>query len=396
VFVTVTVKSLAFAEGVIARSVPISSGDEHVLVDGAPGAFLLDAVQFASRLTSGNGSSREVSLFLLRVDLLTCVATSRATDAPAFGPYRVADRASFHDAITSREITIGPENVLVPVQAEGAVLGLLMLAGDRIPHDDERDVWLGLAGLMGFGISQAATVDELQEEAERSRGLERLKGEFLNIAAHELRSPLGIIRGYASMLSEGMLPEGDRGTALARIAEKAEEMARLISDMLETARLETLGLELELEPVDLVRVMDAAIEEMRPLLGDNHRFALAERRDAIAVVADQKRLTTMVGNLIDNAIKYSPAGGDIEVDCDHDGTMARVTVRDHGIGINAEQAHMLFTRFGRLVIPETSHIRGTGLGLYVARETARLHGGDVQVSSTIGGGSTFTVVLPLA
>ena len=104
---------------------------------------------------------------------------------------------------------------------------------------------MGSRGLIGHGISQAVAAVDLQQEAERSRGLERLKGEFLNIAAHELRSPLGIIRGYASMLSEGMLPEADRGTALARIAEKAEEMARLISDMLETARLETLGVELD-------------------------------------------------------------------------------------------------------------------------------------------------------
>jgi signal transduction histidine kinase len=114
------------------------------------------------------------------------------------------------------------------------------------------------------------------------------------------------------------------------------------------------------------------------------------------VVADRKRLTTMLTNLLDNAIKYSPAGGDIDVDCEHDDRVARVLIRDHGIGINAEQAHMLFTRFGRLVTPETSHIRGTGLGLYLARETARLHGGDIQVDSTPGGGSTFTVVLPLA
>ena len=121
-----------------------------------------------------------------------------------------------------------------------------------------------------------------------------------------------------------------------------------------------------------------AVGEMRPLLGSKHRFAVAEHPDSIAVVADQKRLTTMLTNLIDNAIKYSPGGGEIEVACEHDGRVARVKVRDHGIGINAEQAHLLFTRFGRLVTPETSHIRGTGLGLYLARETARLHGGDIH------------------
>ena len=114
------------------------------------------------------------------------------------------------------------------------------------------------------------------------------------------------------------------------------------------------------------------------------------------MVADKRRLTTMLTNLIDNAIKYSPAGGEIEIACDHDEREATVLVRDHGIGINAEQAHLLFTRFGRLVTPETSHIRGTGLGLYLARETARLHGGDITVTPTPGGGSTFTVTLPIA
>ncbi len=295
-----------------------------------------------------------------------------------------ADDPAFGDAIRTGEIREGLDAVLVPVRSDGNIVGLLMIAGAPRPSEDERDAYLNLAGIIAFGIRHAATVDELQQEAERSRGLERLKGEFLNIAAHELRSPLGIIRGYASMLGEGMVPEPDRATAVARIAEKAEEMARLISGMLETARLETLGLELELEPVDLVEVVEAALAEMRPLLGVNHRFAPVKRREAIVVVADRMRLTTLLTNLIDNAIKYSPAGGAIEVDCEHDDHAARVVVRDHGIGINEEQAHMLFTRFGRLVTPETSHIRGTGLGLYLARETARLHGGDIHAELDAG------------
>jgi signal transduction histidine kinase len=365
-------------------------------MDGGSGSFLREAVQFASSIASRGDAQNEVSLLLISGDVLTCVATSRMPEGSAPGPWRVAGQPSFRDAVSSGEITIGPEGVVVPVRSGGAVVGLLTLAGEHSLDDDERQAWLRFAGLVAFGISQAATIDDLQQEAERSRGLERLKGEFLNIAAHELRSPLGIIRGYASMLKEGTLPDADRGAAIARIVQKAEEMARLISDMLETARLETLGLELDFEPVDLVRVVQAAIDEMRPLLGVNHRFAVVEHQDAIAVFADQKRLTTMLTNLIDNAIKYSPDGGEIEVRCQHAGSVATIVVRDHGIGINAEQAHLLFTRFGRLVTPETSHIRGTGLGLYLARETARLHGGDIQVAATPGGGTTFTVVLPLA
>ncbi len=370
--------------------------DEHALIDSPPRQFLLEAVELASLLTPGTGSARSVRLLVLRDGLLTCVATSGITEASAPGQYRVADRPSFEQAITSGEIINDSTDIVIPVHADDSVVGLLLRSGADGIGAEEKRTWLRLAALMGFGINQARTVEGLQQEAERSRGLERLKGEFLNIAAHELRSPLGIIRGYASMLSEGTLPDADRGTAIALIAQKAEEMARLISEMLETARLETIGLELELEPVDLVSIVEAALEQMRPLLGANHRFAAVDRPEAIAVVADRKRLTTLLTNLIDNAIKYSPAGGDIEVDCEHDDRVARVVVRDHGVGINEEQAHMLFTRFGRLVTPETSHIRGTGLGLYLARETARLHGGDIQVDSTPGGGSTFTVVLPLA
>ncbi len=173
-------------------------------------------------------------------------------------------------------------------------------------------------------------------------------------------------------------------------------MAQLITEMLETARLETMGLDLSLEPVELDGVISEAVAAMQPLLGADHRFAVDGTGEAVAVVADRRRLITMLGNLIDNAIKYSPRGGEIEIRAARDGRVASVMVRDHGIGISAEQIPFLFTRFGRLVTPETSHIRGTGLGLYLARETARLHGGDIVLASEAGRGSTFTILLPVA
>jgi signal transduction histidine kinase len=361
----------------------------------ASGELFLETVRLASRIASGPGSARDASLLLLHSDVLTCVAASGTARTAGLGPYRVTDHFAFDHAITTGETFDDSSQTVIPVRADGGVIGLLVITGERGLDDEQRGSLMMVASILGVGIGQAASVDELHQEAERSRRLEQLKSEFLNIAAHELRSPLGIIRGYASMLSEGMLPESDRALALTRIAEKAEEMARLISEMLETARLETLGLELELEPVDLADVIDGAVRSMRPLVGASHRFVVAPMGDAIAVVADRRRLTTTLTNLIDNAIKYSPAGGDIEIGCGHDDRAASIFVRDHGIGINAEQAHLLFTRFGRLVTAETSHIRGTGLGLYLARETARLHGGDILVTSTPGGGSTFTVVLPI-
>jgi signal transduction histidine kinase len=246
-------------------------------------------------------------------------------------------------------------------------------------------------------VSHVATDQALREAAERSQGLERLKGEFLNIAAHELRSPLGIINGYVSMLLDGTLSGADQRKALERIAEKSDEMGRLITEMLETARMEALGLELLLAPTDLMDVLDEAMRAVEPLLlRGGHHLATRGRRDALPVIADRVRAVTMVLNLLDNAVKYSPGGGDILVAWSRRGDVCHMSVTDHGVGISREQQSMLFTRFGRLVTPETSHIRGTGLGLYIAREIARRHGGDITVRSDVGRGTTFTITMPIA
>ena len=373
-----------------------SSWDDPTATDAASRDLVLEALRLSSRLVSSGARIRESRFLLLHNDILTRVAMSGATEPTDRGPYRVSEHPIFNRAISSGQIVDEGSMLVIPARGDSDVLGVIVIDGEGGVGAAQPATLAAVAHIVGLGVSQSRAVTELQLEAERSRRLERLKSEFLNIAAHELRSPLGIIRGYTSMLSEGMLPDADREVALRRISEKAEEMARLISEMLETARLETLGLELELEPVDLLEVVDNAVHAMQPLMGPGHQFTLAATRDDIAVVADKRRLTTMLTNLIDNAIKYSPAGGEIEIACDHDEREATVLVRDHGIGINAEQAHLLFTRFGRLVTPETSHIRGTGLGLYLARESARLHGGDIRVTPTPGGGSTFTVSLPIA
>jgi signal transduction histidine kinase len=358
--------------------------------------LLAESVSLAARLASTPERVREARLLVRDGDVLTAIASSGAMGSDDRGPYLLSEQPAFARAISGGEVVHDVAHLVLPVHGEAGIVGVMVI-DDPTPTDQRTmETLAALAGIAGLGVSQAQTANELQLEAERSRRLERLKSEFLNIAAHELRSPLGIIRGYSSMLSEGMLPEPDRGVAITRIVEKAEEMAGLISDMLETARLETLGLELELEPVDPIEVIDDAVHAVRPMLGADHQFALAVERGDVAVVADRRRLTTMLINLIDNAIKYSPGGGEIEIACEHDERTVRILVRDHGIGINTEQAHLLFTRFGRLVTPETSHIRGTGLGLYLARESARLHGGDITVAATPGGGSTFTVILPLA
>jgi len=127
----------------------------------------------------------------------------------------------------------------------------------------------------------------------------------------------------------------------------------------------------------------------------SHRVVLETDSVPIPVRGDRARLCDVLASLIDNAVKYSPAGGEVLVRVERRWGQARLSVQDSGVGIGAHDVPFLFTRFGRIVTPENSHIFGSGLGLYLVRELVRLHGGQVRVTSKVGRGSTFSVELPL-
>jgi signal transduction histidine kinase len=226
--------------------------------------------------------------------------------------------------------------------------------------------------------------------------LEALKSDFLNIAAHELRSPLGVVRGYVSMLREGSVPPDQMRRVLTVLASKTDEMAALIDEMLEAARTDSVALEYKMVRTDLLEIIDDALTAMEPLLAGPHHLLERGERSAMPIDADHRRLTIVLTNLIDNAMKYSPEGGDIEVRWEVVGRRALVHVADEGLGVDASDIDVLFTRFGRVLTPENSHVRGTGLGLYIAHDITVRHGGTITVESEPGRGSTFTVSLPLA
>ncbi|MFN2466307.1 MAG: ATP-binding protein [Candidatus Dormibacteria bacterium] len=241
---------------------------------------------------------------------------------------------------------------------------------------------------------QAAT---LRASAARMAGLEKIKSDFLNLASHELRGPLSVLNGYLAMLTDGSLgelPPRARGV-LPALNAKASQMGMLITQMLEAARLEDSQLQLKLEPVDLRRLVRNAVDTMGSMTAPGQSLLFGEPGGEILLVADAGRVETILLNLIDNALKYSPAGGVVQVIVSADAEAATVRVRDRGIGIAEEDLPRLFTRFGRLVTPENSHIQGTGLGLYLSREIARMHGGDITVVSARAKGSEFSLSLPL-
>jgi PAS domain S-box-containing protein len=239
-----------------------------------------------------------------------------------------------------------------------------------------------------------AEATRLREHADRMAELERTKAQFLNLASHELRGPMTVLRGYNSMLGEGAIPP-DQIPAVARLLEsKLAQMDMLIEQMLETARLEHEDFELFRKPFDLVEVAQEQMEVFRALNLD-HRFVIDSEPEPLVVTGDRARIATIVTNFFDNAVKYSPGGGEICVTAGRRRDDAFLSVRDEGIGIAPEHLQMLFTRFGRLPTQENISIRGTGLGLFLCKEIAGRHGGDITVQSRPGVGSEFTLTLPL-
>ncbi|HEX6549018.1 MAG TPA: PAS domain-containing sensor histidine kinase [Candidatus Dormibacteraeota bacterium] len=235
---------------------------------------------------------------------------------------------------------------------------------------------------------------QAREYAERMAQLEKVKGEFLNLASHELRGPLTVISGYLSLFEDGSIDATRLSSVLPVMIGKVRQIEGLVEQMLETARLEDGKLALALEKVDLRDVVRSAVDSKRLQLLPEHRLNVELPRHPVTVVGDVARLEIVVGNLLDNAIKYSPSGGSLGVTLTESSTRAFVSVQDEGIGIAPEDMPTLFTRFGRFAGDEHSNISGTGLGLYLSRELVRRHHGEILVESRLGRGSRFTVSLP--
>ena len=238
--------------------------------------------------------------------------------------------------------------------------------------------------------------DRLRQKAEHLAELEKAKSEFLRLASHELRGPAATLTGYLSMMEDESLgPVPQRLRPIVPVLQaKARQISLLANEMLEAARLEDRRPQLKRKRVDLRELVRRTVQMAETTATAKHRLRFGETvGHELWVMGDLMRLEIVVNNLVDNAIKYSPRGGDVIAALSTDGKLATVTVSDKGIGIAAEEMSRLFVRFSRLGQP--ADVPGTGLGLYLARELARLHGGDITVVSTPGQGSEFTLSLPL-
>ncbi len=276
--------------------------------------------------------------------------------------------------------------------------------GARILHTKKIPI-LDAAGEPAFllGISEDITeakktqeaLLQAQEEAERAN---RVKSQFLASMSHELRTPLNAILGFSELLNDdatGRFDEATRRRFLDQIHSSGVHLLQLINDILDLSKVEAGQMELQLQAVELRRLIDEARATVEPLAQGKAISLNVDPGPELHLIADPAKLKQMLLNLLSNAIKFTPDGGRIQIRGRQVDSWAEIAVSDTGIGIAAEDLGRLFTEFQQLDAGPARQQEGTGLGLALTRRFAELHGGQVSVESAPGKGSTFTLRLPL-
>ncbi len=291
--------------------------------------------------------------------------------------------------------------VAVPLRVQGQFLGTLAAlrttAGQPYTRDDVT-LLQDLADRAALAINHARLYATEQRARAQAEAAVQARDAFFSVAAHELKTPLTSLLGQAQLLQrrdarEQILAERER-RSVDMIVAQAQRLNRLTLGLLDTARIQQGRLTLDRAPFDLADLVQRIVGEIQPTL-KAHRLSYTPPDGPLVVHGDALRLEQVVINLIENAVKYSPAGGPIDVQLARDATEAAVRVADQGIGIPAAELPHLFTRFYRAANASRGQISGMGIGLFVVHEIITLHGGRVTVESEEGRGSVFTVHLPL-
>jgi signal transduction histidine kinase len=232
-----------------------------------------------------------------------------------------------------------------------------------------------------------------QETVAELRELDRLKSDFAAAASHELRTPLTTIRGYAELLKDRG-PADDPGTrdAIEAIVRQTGHLQRLVGNLLREAQLEHGGHETREESTSVADVLDGV---RRGFPGSVDRIHVRTQPDIPSMLLDPVTLHEIVANLVDNALKYSAPGAPVEVTAEVEGSALVIRVRDEGEGIPPGDLPRIFDRFTQIDGSSTRAHGGVGLGLHLVRELTRRSGGEVEVDSVMGRGTTFTVTLPV-
>ncbi len=299
-------------------------------------------------------------------------------------------------------LELGPRSSIVtPLIVQDRVFGALTLSSAIAGHRyDGFDLALveELARRASVAIDNARLFAIGQRERARAEEANRAKDLFLSTLSHELRTPLTAILGWTRMLRTSSLTPEKREKGLETIDRNARAQVALIEDILDLSRIVTGKLRLELQPVELVSIIEAAVETVRPALdARNIRLVLALDPDAATVIGDPNRLQQVVWNLLTNAVKFTPRGGKIQVWLRREASHVEITVADNGQGIDTALLPYVFDRFRQSDASTTRSLGGLGLGLAIVKHLLELHGGTIDAASDgEGQGATFIVRIPVA
>ena len=302
--------------------------------------------------------------------------------------------------LTAREVVGRPVAEAVPgwsALAEHVPIAAAPGAGTRaetLPLElPDRELWLSISGV-GFLEGIVYAFRDLTEE----RALEQLKSDFVSTVSHELRTPLAAIYGAALTLRRGDLSLNDqqRENLLAVVANEADRLARTVNDILWTSRLDSGMLQVAIESCDATLLAADVVAAARTYLPENIELQLAVPPAVPHVAGDPDKVRQVLANLVENAVKYSPDGGRVDVSIQPDDGTVRFSVHDQGLGVPPPEQRRIFDKFYRLDPEMTRGVGGTGLGLYICRELVRRMEGRIWVESREGSGSTFAFELPAA
>ena len=390
-----TARLLGAATALAVAATP--SAVARALVDGAGGALAADAGVVS--LVDVEGRNARV------IDADGAAVRDRRRNEPI--EQRLTDAVAAGEALWTQPDGSASATIAVPLLGEGRPVGALGLTfpAPRVVGPEERAFLLTMARLGGQAVERArlyadanAARREAEEARSRAEAANQAKSQFLATMSHELRTPLNAIRGYADLIDVGVYGtvSSEQREALARIRRSEAHLLGLINEILEFARIEARPPEYRREPVSLQQVMNDARAFVEPQLRAKALGFNAVSDQGVVALADADRVRQIVLNLLSNALRFTPPGGQISLRCTAVGSQAVVRVRDTGIGVPADQLERIFEPFVQLGRTLSAPASGTGLGLAISRDLARGMGGDLFVESESGHGATFTLTLPLA
>ncbi|HEX3224850.1 MAG TPA: ATP-binding protein [Gaiellaceae bacterium] len=294
-------------------------------------------------------------------------------------------------------IQLGLRSELVaPLMLGARPIGMISISRAEVDafSADEGELFALLGRLVATAVQNIRAYESERKTTAELRRLSALRADFVSLVSHELRSPMAAVIGAARTLQDRWrtLTVEQRDAFLALIGDETNRLAALIGDVLDTSRIEAGTFSYSFTDVDLGRLVNDAVATAS--VGQDEVRVHAEVGKLPLVRGDRERLRQVITNLIDNAIKYSPAGDEVRVVASPENGAIRIAVTDHGPGIPQDQQRLIFEKFGRADVPGGSK-PGTGLGLFIARSIAEAHGGTVDVSSRPSEGATFVLTLPV-